>query len=557
MLLLIGIDGASPELVERLTSRGRLPTLRALMRHGVYGRLESSPNCNPVSAWASLLTGTNPGKHAAWGLLNIVPGSYDWEPAHARLLRAPTLSQLLTERGLEAGTLFVPMTFPAREAEWTTVAGWLAPSAEAEGFAYPARIAELSRERLGDTPLAPELRSYAAGGRYQEGFELARRGVRMKCEVAGELLGERRWDFLAVDFVETDRLQRWYWHLVDRAHAQYREDAAREHGHLIQDLYAEVDGAIARLAGHLSASDQLIVTSTYGIGLNNRAAECVPQVLERVGLFAKPSSASGHWQRIKAGAGRSMRAAWRAARGVLPGFVSDRLPEWSASESGRAGSAGAEQGVDYAGSAALPAPGGHVLLNLAGEFPEGAVSPEALGRVATRLRSVLSAAIDPATGRRPLEWARPRDEVCHGPYLDRVPHLVTRWRSPRVVSGLTVAGRDGQITVAAPPPGQVPSGAASPEGILIVAGGGVSRAVRLQGARVEDVSATALYLCGAPVPSYLDGRVLTAAIAEEHLAERPVQVSERELPTIIEDGARRRAAREAVEDHLKALSYLG
>ena len=61
MVLVIGIDGASPEVVERLTSRGRLPALRALMRHGTYGRLESSANCNPISAWASLLTGTNRG----------------------------------------------------------------------------------------------------------------------------------------------------------------------------------------------------------------------------------------------------------------------------------------------------------------------------------------------------------------------------------------------------------------------------------------------------------------------------------------------------------------
>ena len=80
MLLLVGLDGASPELVERLAAQGRLPTLRGLMRHGVYGRLQSSVNCSPISAWSSLLTGVNPGKHGVWSLNTIIPGTYDFAP---------------------------------------------------------------------------------------------------------------------------------------------------------------------------------------------------------------------------------------------------------------------------------------------------------------------------------------------------------------------------------------------------------------------------------------------------------------------------------------------
>jgi len=555
MVLVIGIDGASPEVVERLTSRGRLPALRALMRHGTYGRLESSANCNPISAWASLLTGTNPGKHGAWDLFNLVPDSYEWQPAHAWLLRAPTIAQLLTERGLEVGTLFVPMTFPAREAEWTTVAGWLAPSLETPGFAYPARIAELAAEYLKDTAPAPEVRPHAEAGRYEAALELARDGVEAKCDLAERLLTDRQWDFLAVNFVETDRMQRWCWDLIDRAHPAYREEVSEAHAHCVEDLYAAVDAAVGRLSNCLGPSDQLMVVSTYGMALNNRAADCVPEVMERLGLVAKPTPAGGGWQKIKAGASRSMQSVCRAARRVLPGFLADRLPKERPGEAGPVRAGASAESTDHASSLAFPAAGGHVVLNLRDEFPEGAVSAEAEARLRGQIRSVLSSAIDPATGRRPLEWARSREEVCEGPHLDRIPHLVTRWRSVGVVSGLTVTGRDGQVWVAAPP-GAAPSGAAAPEGILIAAGAGLNRGVRLEGARVEDVTATVLHLCRAPVPSYFDGRVLTAAIEPEYLAARPVRTAERELPTIIDDAGRCEAASEAVEEHLRALRYL-
>ncbi len=556
MILLIGIDGASPEIIERLAARGRLPALRVMMRLGAYGRLASSANCSPISAWASVLTGVNPGKHGAWDLFNMAPGSYDWQPAHAWLLRAPSLPQLLTERGLEAGTLFVPMTFPAREAEWTTVAGWLAPSVEAHGFAYPAHVADLAAERLADTPLAPALRSYAASGRYQAGYEAARDAVRTKSELALELLGRRDWDFLAVNFVETDRLQRWYWHLIDRAHAGHRENQPAEQAQFIENLYADVDEAIGRLAERLSPDDQLIVLSTYGMGLNSRAAGCVPEVLERLGMFVGPSSVGDGWQYLRAGASRAMRAVLNGLRRVLPRGLAGRLPEPMPADASPGRSRGGNEGLDYADSVALPAPGGHVLVHLQGEFPQGPVRPEDADAVVRHIVSALSSAIDPATGRRPLEWARRREELCHGPYLDRIPHIVTRWRAPRAVTGLTVVGLDHRVTVASPPPGPAPSGAPTPEGILVVAGGGVNRGMRIHGAGVEDVAATVLHLCGVAVPSYFDGEVLTATLNEDYLSEHPVRTAERDLPTVIDDAARTEAASEAVRDHLRGLSYL-
>ncbi|HUS81156.1 MAG TPA: alkaline phosphatase family protein [Armatimonadota bacterium] len=554
MLLIIGLDGASPEIVERLAAQGHLPTLRALMRHGVYGRLRSSPNCSPISAWASLLTGVNAGKHAAWGLSNLVSGSYDHRPPHSRMLRAPTLSQLLTERGLEAGTLFVPMTFPARESEWTTVSGWLCPSVDAEGFAWPARIADIARRALEGQPLDVDLSGHAASGRIDQALQEARAAMQAKRRLARELIGDRRWDMLAVNFIETDRVQRWLWHVTDRSHPAHRSDVHLRHADCIEQIYVEADQAVAELSGLLRPDDQLVVLSTYGMGVRSGAGSCVAGVLELLGMLQYFSAAGGARNRVARRLELLMDGACRGLHRLLPARLAAMLPECR-DPADLPAQHERDTGIDYERSAALPAPGGHVYFNLEGQFPRGYVNQEVAARMASQINQALASAIDPANGRRPLESMLRREEVCAGPYLSRIPHLITRWRTDRVVTGLTVTARDGRVRVVEPVRPGLPSGAPAPEGIFIAAGAPLRRAVRIEGARLEDVTATAMHLCGERVPAYFDGRVLTEAISPGALAERPVRKLDRDLPKIIEDADRAARAASIVRAHLESRSY--
>ncbi len=553
MLLLIGIDGATPQLVERLTSTGRMPNLRALMRHGVYGRLESSPNCSPASAWASVLTGVNPGKHSVWGLQNLVPGSYRWRSAHARMLRAPTLSQMLTDRGLEVGTLFVPMTYPAREAEWTTVAGWLAPSVDVEGFAHPQRVASMAARRLQDVPLSIRMRDFVAAGRYEEGVQQAIEAMHAKCALAEELLADREWDCLAVNFTELDRVLRWCWHLLDRNHSGFREDLQSTHGALIADIHEEVDALVGRLIAGLKPSDSLLVISVCGTVLNGLADTCVPELMTHLDLVSARSSAGGAWHSLVSSLGQAFEDMVASLRGLLPGARAEGVADTAESEQPAARRAEGDPWIDYGRSWVIPAPGGHLFLNTQDEFPLGILGSGNIDSLVLQMTHALQTAIDPATGRRPLAWARLRGEVCEGPYVNRIPHIVTRWETARVVTGLTVTGRDGRVKVARPASGRQPSGAHGPEGIIIAAGGGMRRGVRIEGARVEDVAATAVHLCRRHVPTYFDGRVLAEALRPGFLADVPIRFLERELPRVIEDPARIDETSQVVEEHLRHL----
>ena len=175
--------------------------------------------------------------------------------------------------------------------------------------------------------------------------------------------------------------------------------------------------------------------------------------------------------------------------------------------------------------------------------------------IASRAPERITPAAPMATGARPLEWVKPRERVCSGPFVNRLPHIVTRWDQTRMVMGLTATGGDGRVKVARPPAGRVPSGSPSPLGIFIAAGGGLQRGARIEGAKVEDVAATVLYLRGERVPSYFDGAVLKQAMTETMLQHVPVRILQRDLPRVLESPERIEAASEAVASHLWALEH--
>src|SRR5262249_36051159 len=69
--LVLGVDGATFDVIDPLVAAGRMPALAALMRDGVRARLRST--CPPVSApaWVTFLTGKQPGRHGVFNFQNL------------------------------------------------------------------------------------------------------------------------------------------------------------------------------------------------------------------------------------------------------------------------------------------------------------------------------------------------------------------------------------------------------------------------------------------------------------------------------------------------------
>ena len=69
----LGIDGMDPVLLRRFVRRGGMPTFKKFMESNYFGPLQTTmPPQSPV-AWASFITGTNPGGHGIFDFIHREP----------------------------------------------------------------------------------------------------------------------------------------------------------------------------------------------------------------------------------------------------------------------------------------------------------------------------------------------------------------------------------------------------------------------------------------------------------------------------------------------------
>src|SRR6185295_10716909 len=155
-ILVIGLDAATMDLVKPWADRGYLPALARLMSEGSHSPLRSTPNMHSASAWTSILTGLNPGRHGLFVFSDrdFATGKQVFFKGGDRT--GELISSHLTGQGLTAGFLNVPMTYPARcEPGGFMVSGLDAPSLNERAF-WPADLRSDLLNRFPDYHFSPQ-----------------------------------------------------------------------------------------------------------------------------------------------------------------------------------------------------------------------------------------------------------------------------------------------------------------------------------------------------------------------------------------------------------------
>jgi predicted AlkP superfamily phosphohydrolase/phosphomutase len=150
-VVILGLDGMEPSLVEQYMAEGKLPHLSRLRDSGTYAHLgTTAPPLSPV-AWSSFLTGCNPGKHRIFDFLScdrkrylpqlssatIKPprrslnlGGYKiplGKPDVQLLRKGKPFWNTLGEHGVFSNIIRVPITFPAEPFHGVLLSGMCVP----------------------------------------------------------------------------------------------------------------------------------------------------------------------------------------------------------------------------------------------------------------------------------------------------------------------------------------------------------------------------------------------------------------------------------------------
>ena len=148
-VLVIGIDGATFDLLTPWMEEGFLPNLAALMGSGSHGPLRSTIPPITASAWTSFQTGKNPGKHGLFDFTQYRPGSYETSYVNASSVLAEPLWQVLSRQGKRVVVINVPVTYPPRPVNGYLISGMLTPSMDVE-FTYPPDLYQQMVREIGD-----------------------------------------------------------------------------------------------------------------------------------------------------------------------------------------------------------------------------------------------------------------------------------------------------------------------------------------------------------------------------------------------------------------------
>src|SRR5215216_2794788 len=237
-ILVIGLDAGTFDLIEPWAEAGYLPTLAGLMREGASARLLSTPNMHSASAWTSILTGLNPGRHGLFVFSdrNFATSRHEFFKGSDR--SGAIVSSHLARHGLSAGFLNVPMTYPAEcLPSGFMISGLDAPSLNEQAFCPAALRSEL----LGEFPdynfTPPGLGDLMSAGRIEDSIRAWVRLTETQTSAAEYLLKSRPVDFFMTVYTASDWGGHNLWKRLDQS------------GDLLL-IYKSLDQAVGRLLNH-------------------------------------------------------------------------------------------------------------------------------------------------------------------------------------------------------------------------------------------------------------------------------------------------------------------
>ena len=508
-VIVVGLDGATFDLIKPWAAEGYLPVLNRLLQEGAHGDLGSTLPPMTAPAWTAYATGCNPGKHRLYDWIAREPDSYRFTPVTALDGKAPTIYSLLSNIGRKVVSLNVPMTYPPTPVNGVMVSGMPTPSTDVR-FTYPDNAYQDILDAVGDYVLYPDPGEAYSDSGIDAFLERLYRSADLRMQTFAYLHQRENPDFAMMVFNGTDTVSHAMWKFMDPSHPLYDLAKAEKYGSAIRDYYQHVDGLLGGIVESLDKDTTLIVMSDHGFGPFHKFIH-VNNWLIREGFMTIKSGPVSRTKKALFQAGFSPMNVYntlmqfgfgRLKREVVRGqgqdmmktlFLSFEDVDWNRTEAYSLGNVG------------------QIYLNVVGREPLGCVRPgEEYERIRSRIMERLLELRDPDTRERVVEAVYRREDIYQGDYLDKAPDIVfmpTRleyfgfgeyeFGSHKIIEAM----RRGI------------SGTHRMNGIFLAYGAAIEAGVEVKDASLVDLAPTILYLMSAPAQAHMDGRILQEVIS--------------------------------------------
>lgn len=471
--IVIGLDGASFDLIEPWIDRGKLPNLHRLITEGVRGRLNSC--LPPVTSpnWKCYSTGKNPGKLGIFWWENI-----DFKNRRITIsgprLQTKEIWDYISDSGSKVGIINMPLTYPPKKVNGFMIAG--GPDARPDNFTYPRELESRLKKEF-NYKVHPTVRSNWKQSK--QAVEEALALMEARFSVAKVLAQEYEADFLHLTTFYINVLHHDLWddEIVERAWQvldasigvllqEFKECnviVMSDHGsnEIKQVFYINT---WLKKQGYLETSSSLYIPKLlYKLGLNEESLYRMSQRLHLSQIVGK----------------------------LVPQKILNNIPS-------AIGTVELEHKADkvvWGRTKALGSGQGPLYINPA----NSGLREELIGK--------LENLTNPLTGSRIARKVYKKEDVYRGEFLSEAPDIIIDQYPHTHIRG-SLGNRDifeqpkrwrAENTV---------------EGIFIAWGPGFKQGIEASNVSILDLAPTILHQMNIPVPDDMDGRVLSEIFRE-------------------------------------------
>ena len=249
-VFMLGIDGVPFTFVNAQMRQGRFPRFQQLLVEGDMARMTSV--IPPISsvAWTSITTGRNPAGHNIFGFVDRTPNPMQMRLPTSRDRTAPTLWDVLGDRGAHVVVMNVPVNYPPRPVNGKLVSCFMAT--DLNKATYPPALAQTLKKMGYVIDVDPWKGREDKDAFLDDLFNALDR----RLEATLYLMDTEPWDFFASHIMETDRISHFFWEYWENGHETY---APR-----FLEFFDRVDAFIGAVRDRLPDNATLIVLSDHG-----------------------------------------------------------------------------------------------------------------------------------------------------------------------------------------------------------------------------------------------------------------------------------------------------
>jgi len=501
-VIVVGLDGATFTLLQPLMDEGKMPNLRKIIGNGASGILHSTHPPLTAPAWSSFATGKNPGKHGAHDFV-IRNKNGDMVIINSKRIKGKKIWNILGEYNKKVGVIHFPISYPPEEVNGFMITGFISPP-EAGNYTYPSELfSEILRE-TGDyifnvkVPVESRWRKLSLE-EVKLFIDKLCKEIELRHNTLKYLTKTREWDFLYVLFMSFDKVQHVLWKYLS---GEEKDSRKKEIYKYALKCYKQIDDIMGDILEGIDDHTTLIIISDHGFGAKKKWFY-INMWLEENGFLTKNTK-------------KLIITKIKEKLGIKTGKYFEGIP---APTVRRHEFLEMEKTKAYSPNSSSYG----IFINLKGRDKHGIVEKgEEYKQIRSELKDKLLSLTDAKTGNKIFDNVFFSEEIYHGPFVENAPDLILiPAEGYMVIDSLFNLYGKNLVKVKAS------EGTHRPEGIFMALDKKtIKKGIKIANINIIDITPTILYLMGLPIPSDMDGKVVTSIFKDEFLESNPLIFSD-------------------------------